>query len=88
MTKSIAIEYGKQGLRANTVCPGSIATNMQTQSGLPDDVDWDLLPRVMSLTGKFGSPDDVAGVVALIASDQDGSHINGAEYLVDGATTT
>lgn len=88
LTKSIAIEYAKQGVRANTVCPGSIATNMQKESGLPEDIDWQLIPRVASVNGRFGSPDDIAGVVALIASEQDGKHINGAEYLVDGATTT
>ena len=88
LTKSIAVEYAKQGIRANTVCPGSIATNMQKESGLPKDIDWQLIPRVASINGKFGSPDDIAGVVALVASEQDGKHINGAEYLVDGATTT
>ena len=88
LTKSIAVEYAKQGIRANTVCPGSIATNMQKDSGLPQDIDWQLIPRVAAINGKFGTPDDIAGVVALVASEQDGKHINGAEYLVDGATTT
>lgn len=88
LTKSIAVEYAKRGVRANTVCPGSIMTDMQKQSGLPEDIDWKLLPRIASINGRFGTPDDIAGVVALIASEQDGSHINGAEYLVDGGTTT
>jgi len=88
LTKSIAVEYAKRGVRANTVCPGSIMTDMQKHSGLPDDIDWKLMPRIASITGKFGTPDDIAGVVALIASEQDGSHINGAEYIVDGGTTT
>ena len=88
LTKSIAVEYAKRGVRANTVCPGSIMTDMQKQSGLPEDIDWKLLPRIASINGRFGTPDDIAGVVALIASEKDGSHINGAEYLVDGGTTT
>lgn len=88
LTKSIAVEYAKQGVRANTVCPGSILTDMQKNSGLPEDIDWKLLPRIASINGKFGTPDDIAGVVALIASEQDGSHINGAEFVVDGGTTT
>jgi len=86
LTKSIAVEYAKRGVRANTVCPGSIMTNMQKNSGLPEDIDWKLMPRIASITGKFGTPDDIAGVVALIASNQDGSHINGAEFVVDGGT--
>lgn len=88
LTKSIAVEYAKRGVRANTVCPGSIMTDMQKQSGLPDDIDWKLMPRIASINGRFGTPDDIAGVVALIASERDGSHINGAEYVVDGGTTT
>jgi len=88
LTKSIAVEYAKRGVRANTVCPGSIMTDMQKQSGLPDDIDWKLIPRISAIDNRFGKPDDIAGVVALIASEQDGSHINGAEYIVDGGTTT
>lgn len=88
LTKSIAVEFAKQGIRANTVCPGSIATNMQKESGLPKDIDWQLIPRIASINGQMGSPGHIAGVVALIASEQDGKHINGAEYVVDGGTTT
>jgi meso-butanediol dehydrogenase/(S,S)-butanediol dehydrogenase/diacetyl reductase len=88
LTKSIAVEYAKQGVRANTVCPGSILTDMQKNSGLPEDIDWKLLPRIASINGQFGTPDHIAGVVALIASQQDGAHINGAEFVVDGGTTT
>ena len=88
LTKAIAVEYAKRGVRANTVCPGSIMTDMQKQSGLPGDIDWKLIPRISAIDNRFGKPDDIAGVVALIASEQDGSHINGAEYVVDGGTTT
>lgn len=88
LTKSIAVEYAKKGVRANTVCPGSIMTDMQKNSGLPEDIDWKLLPRIASINGQFGTPDHIAGVVALIASEQDGAHINGAEFVVDGGTTT
>ena len=86
MTKAIAVEYGKRGVRANTVCPANITTDMQKNSGLPSDIDWDLLPRMMSLTGEMGVPADVAAMVATVASRSDGKHINGAEYLVDAAT--
>jgi len=85
LTKSIAVEYGKKGVRANTVCPGSILTNMQKHSGLPDDINWDLIPRISSLD-QFGHPEDIAAMVALVASEQDGKHITGAEMIVDGGT--
>lgn len=85
LTKSIAVEYGKKGVRANTVCPGSILTNMQKNSGLPDDIDWNLIPRISSLN-EFGQPEDIAAMVALVASEQDGKHITGTELVVDGGT--
>ncbi len=85
LTKSIAVEYGKKGVRANTVCPGSILTNMQKDSGLPDDIDWNLIPRISALD-EFGVPEDIAGVVAMVASEQDGKHITGTELIVDGGT--
>jgi NAD(P)-dependent dehydrogenase (short-subunit alcohol dehydrogenase family) len=85
LTKAIAVEYAKKGVRANTVCPGSIMTNMQKDSGLPDDIDWDLIPRIASLK-EFGQPEDIAAMVALVASDQDGKHITGSELVVDGGT--
>lgn len=88
LTKSIAVEYAKRGVRANTVCPGSIMTDMQKNSGLPEDIDWKLLPRIASINGQFGTPDHIAGVVALVASEKDGAHINGAEFVVDGGTVT
>jgi NAD(P)-dependent dehydrogenase (short-subunit alcohol dehydrogenase family) len=85
LTKSIAVEYGKRGVRANTVCPGSILTDMQKNSGLPDDINWDLIPRISALN-EFGHPEDIATMVALVASEKDGKHITGAEMLVDGGT--
>ena len=87
LTKSIAVEYGKRGVRANTVCPGSILTDMQKNSGLPEDIDWNLIPRISALD-EFGKPEDIAAMVALVASEADGKHITGAEMLVDGGTVT
>ena len=55
--------YAKQGLRANCVCPGDIKTPMSTPQ-LPEDADFSLLQRCMSITGMKG-PEVVAGVVAI-----------------------
>lgn len=85
MTKSIAVEFAKQGLRANTVCPGSISTGMNNNSTLPDKMDFSLIPRIDAMQGQKG-PEYVASVIALLASDQDGGHITGSEYVVDGGT--
>ena len=84
MTRSIAIEYGKRGVRANCVCPGDIKTSMTKGIDYPDNMDFDLIPRIMSLTGPLG-PEVVAGVIAMLASE-DGIHITGEDIRVDGGT--
>jgi len=84
MTRSIAIEYGKRGVRANCVCPGDINTGMTTGIDYPDNMDFDLIPRIMSLTGPKG-PETVAGVIAMLASE-DAVHITGEDIRVDGGT--
>ncbi|MAY38255.1 MULTISPECIES: SDR family NAD(P)-dependent oxidoreductase [Spongiibacter] len=82
LTRSIAVEYAKRGVRANCVCPGDIQTGMVDGLAFPDDADFSLLSRITSLSGAKG-PDVVAGVIAMLASD-DGRHINGEEIRVDG----
>ena len=84
MTRSIAVEYAKRGVRANCVCPGDINTGMTDNIDFPETMDWDLMPRIMSLTGARG-PEVVAGVIAMLASE-DGIHITGEDILVDGGT--
>lgn len=82
MTRTIAVEYAKRGVRANCICPGDIQTNMVAGVTFPEDADFDLLTRITSLSGAKG-PDVVAGVIAMLASE-DGCHINGESIRVDG----
>jgi NAD(P)-dependent dehydrogenase (short-subunit alcohol dehydrogenase family) len=84
MTRSIAVEYAKRGVRANCVCPGDINTGMTDGIKFPKTMDFELMPRIMSLTGAK-SPDVVAGVIAMLVSD-DGIHITGEDIRVDGGT--
>ena len=84
LTRTFAVEYGKQGLRANAVCPGSITTPMTTRNQLPEDVDFKLILRAAALDKPRG-PETVASVIAMLASD-DGAHINGEHVRIDGAT--
>lgn len=83
MTRTIAVEYAKRGVRANCVCPGDINTNMAANVTFPEDADFSLLSRITSLSGAKG-PEVVAGVIAMLASD-DGIHISGEDIRVDGA---
>jgi len=84
MTRSIAVEYAKRGVRANCVCPGDITTGMTDNIAFPKTMDFELMPRIMSLTGAKG-PEVVAGVIAMLVSE-DGKHITGEDIRVDGGT--
>ncbi|MBU1802968.1 MAG: SDR family oxidoreductase [Actinobacteria bacterium] len=88
-THAIALEYADRGLRAVSVVPGGIETAItgSTPANLPADVDWDKFAKLMPVLGrgKFGTPDSIAGVVAMLVSD-DGAYITGTEIRVDGGT--
>jgi NAD(P)-dependent dehydrogenase (short-subunit alcohol dehydrogenase family) len=84
MTRSIAVEYAKHGVRANCICPGDIKTGMTRKIAFPDTMDFDLMSRIMSLTGPKG-PEVTAGVIAMLASE-DGVHITGEDIRIDGGT--
>jgi NAD(P)-dependent dehydrogenase (short-subunit alcohol dehydrogenase family) len=84
LTRTIAVEYGRQGLRANAVCPGSIETPITEQFVFPDGADASLVKRIMPLDRSRG-PETVAAAIAFLASD-DAAHINGEHLRVDGAT--
>lgn len=84
MTRSIAVEYAKRGVRANCVCPGDINTGMTVDIQWPPNMDFELIGRISSLSGAK-SPEVMAGVIALLASE-DGIHITGEDIRVDGGT--
>jgi cyclopentanol dehydrogenase len=83
MTKSAAITYGPEGIRVNSIHPGFVETPMLEQ-------EWELLDdgaqsESISLIPlrRFCSADEIASVVAFLASD-DASYIHGAEIVIDG----
>ncbi|MQY09642.1 SDR family NAD(P)-dependent oxidoreductase [Actinomadura macrotermitis] len=87
-THVLAAEYAKQGLRAVSVAPGSISSGMTTGRGpgLPEDADMSLFGKLLPAIGQgFAGPETVAGVVAMLASD-DGAFVTGTEVRIDGGT--
>ena len=64
--------------------PGDIGTGMTDGIQFPKTMDFDLMPRIMSLTGVKG-PEVVASLIAMLASE-DGIHITGEDIRVDGGT--
>ncbi|MBD0022199.1 SDR family oxidoreductase [Gordonia pseudamarae] len=94
LTHTVAAEYAKDGIRAVSVAPGSISSGMTAAPGLPSDADLSHYARVqpviealpsdadLSIPGMAG-PEAVAGVIAMLASD-DGAFITGTEIRIDG----
>ncbi|RJO77026.1 SDR family oxidoreductase [Nocardia panacis] len=86
-THAIALEYAKQGLRAVNVVPAGITSGITTKSILdqPEGFDPKLFSRMTGWLdrGALGRPEDIAGVVAMVASD-DGRYMTGTEIRVDG----
>ncbi|MEU1350269.1 SDR family NAD(P)-dependent oxidoreductase [Streptomyces sp. NPDC005775] len=95
MTHALASEYGKQGIRFTAVQPGSISSGMTDASGesklsqgpgLPAGTDLSLFAKLSPALGEgFAGPEAVAGVVAMLASE-DGKFITGTEVRIDGGT--
>jgi len=84
LTRTIAVEYGRRGLRCNAVCPGSIQTPITKDFEFPEGADMDLVRRIMALD-KARGPETVAATIAFLASD-DAAHVNGEHVRVDGGT--
>jgi meso-butanediol dehydrogenase / (S,S)-butanediol dehydrogenase / diacetyl reductase len=82
LTRSLSVEYVKQGLRVNAICPGGIKTGMHGQFRIPKGADFDLLKGAIPFV-EFAGPESIASAVAFVASD-DGSYMNGAEIRIDG----
>lgn len=81
LTRALAVEYTKEKLRVNAVCPGGMPTAQTTEFSAPDNADWDLIMRIASPRG-FSDTVDVAKAIAFLASD-DAAAIHGAVYRVD-----
>jgi NAD(P)-dependent dehydrogenase (short-subunit alcohol dehydrogenase family) len=84
MTRELAVEYAKAGVRCNSVSPGAIDTPITSAFHVPEGADPKLIQRVMPL-GAFGTPEGIAAAIAFIASEE-ASHMNGADIRMDGAT--
>jgi NAD(P)-dependent dehydrogenase (short-subunit alcohol dehydrogenase family) len=92
LTKCVANDYGRQGVRANAVCPGWVRTPMADadmdaiaeERGLDRDAAYERAHRVHPL-GRPGEPEEVASVIAFLASSA-ATYVTGAEIVVDGGT--
>lgn len=82
LARHVAARYGKQGIRANVICPGLVLTEA-AMVHLTDEFREAGLKAVPHT--RLGKPDDIAGAVAFLASD-DGEWVNGQVWHVNGGT--
>ena len=82
ITKCMAQEFEADGIRCNVVCPGGIETPLIRSVRFPADINQRLLANLMPL-GRKGKPEEVAALVAFLASDE-ASYINGEDIFIDG----
>jgi NAD(P)-dependent dehydrogenase (short-subunit alcohol dehydrogenase family) len=88
LTKAMAIDHGRQGIRINCVCPGDVDTPMLIHEAQQRGMAWtDYLAEAANRPmGRIGQPEEVARTVLFLASD-DASFVTGAILPVDGGGT-
>ena len=88
LTKNIAADYAKFGVRANVVCPGAMRTRMMENliASLPPEEVARRMPRWTGPLGRIAEPREVANAVLFLASE-DASFITGAVLMADGGYT-
>jgi 3-oxoacyl-[acyl-carrier protein] reductase len=79
-TQGLSREVGDRGITVNNVQPGPIDTDLNPATG-----DWAVPQKAVTALGRFGTVDEVAALVAFIASPES-SYITGANLTVDGGT--
>jgi NAD(P)-dependent dehydrogenase (short-subunit alcohol dehydrogenase family) len=86
LTKSLAVQFGPQGVRSNAICPGPIETPLMTE-WLLNDPEARQVRLARNPTGRFGKPEDVVQLGVYLASDES-RWTNGAALVIDGGITS
>jgi NAD(P)-dependent dehydrogenase (short-subunit alcohol dehydrogenase family) len=84
LTRSLAVQYGPQGIRANAICPGPVETPLLRKLWTSEDERNKRLRRIPM--GRFGTAEDIVNAGVFLASD-DSSWITGNTFMVDGGIT-
>ena len=83
LTRAMAIDHAKQGIRVNAICPGPTDTPMLRKAMTPEQLD--AFARTFPM-GRLGRPEEIAGAAVFLASD-DASFVTGLLLYVDGGQT-
>ena len=82
LTRSLAVQFGPRGIRANAICPGPVETPMLMEWLLKDD-EARQVRLARNPTGRFGKPEEIVSVAIYLASDES-RWTNGAHFVIDG----
>ncbi|MEW6542857.1 MAG: glucose 1-dehydrogenase [Nitrospirota bacterium] len=84
LTRCLAVDYAKQGIRCNAICPGLVDTPMAAPLiGDPEKLAWAMS---MYPLGRPGTPEEVAKLILYLASDES-AWVTGAIFPIDGGMT-
>ena len=86
LTRSLAVQFGPNGIRTNAICPGPIETPLLTE-WLLADAKARTVRLARNPTGRFGKPEDIVSAGIFLASDES-AWTNGAVLVVDGGITS
>ena len=84
MTRDLAVNFSTHGIRANAVCPGFVETVLIERITGNRDLKAAIVSR--HPIGRLGRPEEIASVIAFLASDE-ASFVTGAAWVVDGGYT-
>jgi len=84
LTKAMALDHAPEKIRVNCICPGIVETEMVARFGMDEAARRQRI--AMHPMGRFGQPEDIAGAVVFLASDE-AAWITGAAFPVDGGYT-
>jgi NAD(P)-dependent dehydrogenase (short-subunit alcohol dehydrogenase family) len=85
LTKSLAVQYARQGIRANAICPGPIETPLLRTLWTSEEERSKRLNRIP--LGRFGAPEDIVYLALYLASDE-ASWTTGSVMVADGGVTS
>ena len=83
LTRSLASEYSRRDVRVNCICPGGVMTPMAAGGFAVEGLDPGLMARIAPQMQRIGEPEDIAALVAYLASDE-AAYMTGSAITIDG----